>query len=114
MPKPLAWPALRHVGRISYGLYVYHWFVPAAFDHFRPGFTEVHGVLPKLEVAVLFTLVALVAAEASWWLVEKPILGLKDRLDRLLEGAPPAIAPAPAPAAIGDQLPAAAADSTPG
>ena len=102
---PLAWPALRHIGRISYGLYVYHWFVPPAFDRFLPGFADVHGAAPKLAVAALFTLIALVVAEASWWFVEKPILGLKDRLDRRVR----------TPAQAGeDQLPVAAADSVSG
>lgn len=105
---PLDWPALRHLGRISYGLYVYHWFAPPAFDRFWPGFSAAHGAGPKLGVAALFTAVTVMAAEASWWLVEKPVLGLKDRLDGLLRrrGAPPQTA-------ADDQLPAAA-DSTPG
>jgi len=106
---PLDWPVLRHIGRISYGLYVYHWFVPEAFDRFRPGLVDPHGAGPKLAAAAFFTLIALVVAEASWWLVEKPILGLKDRLD----GRSRPATVAPPPAAEG-QLPAAAADSTPG
>jgi peptidoglycan/LPS O-acetylase OafA/YrhL len=102
---PLDWLVLRHIGRISYGLYVYHWFVPEAFDRFRPGLVDPPGVLPKLAAAALFTLIALVLAEASWWLVERPILGLKDRLDGR----------ARTPAAGGeDQLPVAAADSLSG
>jgi peptidoglycan/LPS O-acetylase OafA/YrhL len=96
---PLDWPAVRHIGRISYGLYVYHWFVPPAFDRFWPGFTDLHGAAPKLTTAALFTLVTLAVAEASWWLVEKPILGLKGRLDGRTR--------TPAPAGE-DQLPAAA------
>ena len=107
---PLDWPALRHIGRISYGLYVYHWFVPPAFDRFLPGVADPHGVGPKLATAALFTVIALAVAEASWWLVEKPILGLKDRL-----GSPREPSPAPAPAtSAGDQLPVAAADSVSG
>jgi peptidoglycan/LPS O-acetylase OafA/YrhL len=104
---PLDWPVLRHIGRISYGLYVYHWFVPDAFERFRPEFVNPHGVLPKLASGALFALIALAAAEASWWLVEKPVLGLKDRLD--------ARAPAPAAEPTGDdQLPVAAVDSVSG
>jgi peptidoglycan/LPS O-acetylase OafA/YrhL len=103
---PLDWPVLRHVGRISYGLYVYHWFVPHAFDRFWPGITGVQGVLPKLAEAVVFVAVTFAVAEASWRLVEKPILGLKGRLDGWLRR--PAISPPAAPA----QLPDAAADST--
>jgi peptidoglycan/LPS O-acetylase OafA/YrhL len=100
---PLDWPALRHVGRISYGLYVYHWFVPPAFDRFWPGFTDVHGAGPKLLHAALFIAVTFAVAEASWWLVERPVLGLKGRLDGWLRQPPPASEP---------QLRAAAADST--
>jgi peptidoglycan/LPS O-acetylase OafA/YrhL len=102
---PLDWPALRHIGRISYGLYVYHWFVPPALDLIRPGISDPHGAAPKLAMAALLTLVTLAVAEASWWLVERPILGLKDRLDGRTR----------TPAAAGkDQRPVAAADSVSG
>jgi peptidoglycan/LPS O-acetylase OafA/YrhL len=108
---PLDWPVLRHVGRISYGLYVYHWFVPEVFERFRPDFVNPHGAAPKLAAAALFSLVSLTAAEISWQLVEKPILRLKDRLD----GRPRTPAGAMPPVVSSDgQLPAAAADSTPG
>jgi peptidoglycan/LPS O-acetylase OafA/YrhL len=106
---PLDWPFVRHIGRISYGLYVYHWFVPETFDHLWPDSTHVHGVAARLALAALFTLITLALAEASWWLVEKRFLGLKDRLDKLLR-APADVRPTPAEA----QLPAAAADSTSG
>lgn len=114
---PLDWPVMRHIGRISYGLYVYHWFVPEAFSHIRPQLIDPHGVVPKLISAALFTAIAVILAEASWWLVEKPILAQKDRLDRLVDrlGRKPAATVAPPAAAAAEaQLPAAAADSTPG
>jgi peptidoglycan/LPS O-acetylase OafA/YrhL len=107
---PLDWPVLRHIGRISYGLYVYHWFVPEAFSRFQPSLVNPQGVIPKLVSAALFTAIAVILAEASWRFVEKPILGLKDRLNGRVRR--PTVATSP-PAAEG-QLPAAAADSTSG
>ncbi|MGZ3274626.1 MAG: acyltransferase family protein [Caulobacteraceae bacterium] len=106
---PLDWPLARHVGRISYGLYVYHWFAPQALGRFGLGqLIDPPGAVPKLKSAALLTLLTFAAAEASWWCVEKPILRLKDRLDGWL--GPRTRGPVAAEA----QLPAAAADSTPG
>ena len=105
---PLDWPAVRHLGRISYGLYVYHYFIPQALDRALPGAANPPGVVPKLGTAAILTVATLAVAEASWWFIEKPILGLKRRLD-----TPGRTGPAPAVAADG-QLPATAADSTPG
>jgi peptidoglycan/LPS O-acetylase OafA/YrhL len=104
---PLDWPVLRHVGRISYGIYVYHFFAPQAFDKAWPGFSAVQGAGPKLAHAALFLAVTFAVAEASWWFVERPILGLKGRLDGWLRDPATSEGPAAEP-----QLPVAAADST--
>jgi peptidoglycan/LPS O-acetylase OafA/YrhL len=108
---PFDWPAVRHLGRISYGVYVYHYFVPWTLGLKWPVFADPHGPAQKLSTAVVSTLITLALAEASWRLVERPVLRLKDRLDGPGRTPAAAVAAAAAPEA---QLPAAAADSTSG
>ena len=64
----LGWAPLRHLGVISYGLYVYHYFVPLAI----PGFSGWFGLM-------FYTTVSLILAEASWWMVERPIKSLRNK-----------------------------------
>lgn len=69
-------PILIYLGKISYGMYVYHWFVP----HIVKYLTEIYGIsLPTNEWFQLgfFSLISIVIAIVSWHLLEKPILGLK-------------------------------------
>jgi peptidoglycan/LPS O-acetylase OafA/YrhL len=70
---PLRWRPLCYLGLISYGIYLYHYPIYWAFD----------GFAVKYEVSAwrgLWKFVAtLVVAVASWHLIERPILGLKDR-----------------------------------
>jgi peptidoglycan/LPS O-acetylase OafA/YrhL len=63
---------LRYVGRISYGVYVYHPFMPAlcAWLLTRLGWSSVPGPVSSF---VLFSLATLIVASASWFLLEKPL-----------------------------------------
>jgi len=46
---------VRHIGRISYGIYVYHLFVVEAFREAWPGFMQ-HTGLWRLPIFLLFEL----------------------------------------------------------
>lgn len=86
--KWLEWPPLRYLGKISYGMYIYHfaftWFASrivydawgVAFDAGKP-----------LVLLVTFTLTLLTAALSYRWL-EMPLLGLKDRYFGLKQTSP--------------------------
>ncbi len=73
----LDWKPIQYLGKISYGLYVYHypiiWFVARIRDL---GLSE--PVTNALTALIAFPLTLLVAS-ASYYLMEKPILNLKDR-----------------------------------
>jgi peptidoglycan/LPS O-acetylase OafA/YrhL len=71
----LSWPLLMSVGRISYGLYVYHGFTPYLLGRYVPGFMSMAA---PIRVAMLFTATALVAM-ASWRWLEQPFLRLKSQ-----------------------------------
>ncbi len=75
-------PLLRHIGRVSYGLYMYHFPVFVAVDKFLwhafpgdPGLVGPAHPLAKIAITYL-------AALASWKLVESPLLKLKDRFGK--------------------------------
>jgi peptidoglycan/LPS O-acetylase OafA/YrhL len=65
-------PPLRYVGRISYGLYLYHWPIFMLGEKWK-FHTPFHLYAVGL-VALIFVIAAL-----SYEFVEKPILRLKDR-----------------------------------
>lgn len=74
--RALRFPPSVYLGRISYGLYIYHYFVP---DIVRPllqrWHIEEHGVMP----VVIWSLATMSIASLSWFLFERPINALKNR-----------------------------------
>jgi peptidoglycan/LPS O-acetylase OafA/YrhL len=92
--RVLGWGPLVYLGRISYGLYVYHLFMPAI----RNAGLDALGVqLPRgVCVAIDFGLTIAVAA-LSWRLLERPINDLKRRFPYTQPRRQPQ-RPAPAPA----------------
>jgi peptidoglycan/LPS O-acetylase OafA/YrhL len=75
--KALSWRPLAYIGQISYGVYVYHPFVPRLQTFFLAG---IAGSLTTGYVgAVLATGLALGIASLSWFVLERPINGLKRR-----------------------------------
>ena len=67
---------LLYLGKISYGLYLYHNFIPEIYNIEFPEVLEP----VSLYFVQLFRLALLVLlATASWYLIEKPLLKLKDK-----------------------------------
>jgi peptidoglycan/LPS O-acetylase OafA/YrhL len=55
-----------YLGKISYGLYAYHYFMPYISEHIHLPFTRISYVIITAGLA-----------SASWFLLEKPISNLK-------------------------------------
>ncbi len=70
---PLRWHPLCYLGLISYGIYLYHYIIYWVYDGFR--FTWEDSIADGAAKIGLTLLVAVL----SWHLVERPILGLKER-----------------------------------
>lgn len=71
-------PVLCYLGTISYGLYLYHWIIYELMDtlfKFRWGYND------PWWLSVLKVVLSIVAAVASWHLIESPILRLKKYFD---------------------------------
>lgn len=72
----LRWKPLEFIGRISYGIYLYHWII----QRFTTLYLEKTGWQINAFVLVLAKIVlTIVIAYFSWIWIEKPILKLKDR-----------------------------------
>ena len=72
---PLRIRPLVYLGRISYGIYIYHYMVYWAFDGCGTKFDD----KAPWPLEVLKILATVVLASVSWHLIERPILGLKGR-----------------------------------
>ncbi|OQX77892.1 MAG: hypothetical protein B6D64_07615 [Bacteroidetes bacterium 4484_276] len=69
-------PIVLYIGKISYGLYIFHLFMNPLYF----GFIGYHIHLPvnsNFGYFILFFFINLALASASWFLIEKPIIGLK-------------------------------------
>ncbi|QHW00913.1 acyltransferase family protein [Spirosoma endbachense] len=90
---PMKWllenPVSQYMGKISYGLYLYHNFVFNVY-HTRPthftmrAWRRITDILPFLNSSYFFPFcfylsLTLLIATLSWYLVERPINNLKDR-----------------------------------
>jgi peptidoglycan/LPS O-acetylase OafA/YrhL len=73
----LEWPIVRHLGKISYGIFVYHLFVPAVIGTFSPYLYAAFGGPPSIMTFTVNTAGTLVIAELSWWLLERPLSKFK-------------------------------------
>jgi peptidoglycan/LPS O-acetylase OafA/YrhL len=71
----LSMPAILYLGRISYGLYVIHAFVPEAMR--LPQVQALTGELPRAAVSLIAPLLSIGLASLSWHFLERPIGRLK-------------------------------------
>ena len=73
----LEWPPLRYLGKISYGLYVYHF--PVIWFSIRVRDLGVVDPYAKPVIALISFIATLLVASLSYKYLEKPLLNLKDR-----------------------------------
>lgn len=78
----LGFAALRAIGRVSYGLYLWHHVVMFAVAR------ESAHIKPVMRFVIALGLTAAITC-ASWFLVERPFLRWKDRLEARSKAAPP-------------------------
>ena len=72
-------PIVVHIGKISYGLYLYHLFMPDLYNYLNSlGYFT--GNTDNFRYAFYFVACFLIA-EFSWFVVEKPILKLKSKFN---------------------------------
>jgi peptidoglycan/LPS O-acetylase OafA/YrhL len=69
-------PVVLYLGKISYGLYVFHLFMGPLYFNFLQQYIPL-PLNTDLEFFVLFFVLNLAMASLSWFLIEKPFVGLK-------------------------------------
>jgi peptidoglycan/LPS O-acetylase OafA/YrhL len=84
--SPLGHPALVHVGRTSYGLYVYHLPLLAAADLWFASDLHTLDGLSRFGFFIAWIAVVVLVAEISHRYLEKPFLRLKDRFSEKAPG----------------------------
>lgn len=67
-----------HLGKISYGIYFYHYFMPDVYNVMTDLYPTFFPAVSLLRIPFLFVS-AILFAEYSWHLIEKPILKLKEK-----------------------------------
>ena len=77
----LEWSPLRYLGKISYGLYVYH--LPIIWFAIRVRDFGVVDPFARPVIAVISFIATLLVASISYKLLEQPLLNLKDRFFNL-------------------------------
>ncbi|WP_108660159.1 acyltransferase family protein [Acuticoccus kandeliae] len=90
LARHLSHPALIHMGQISYGLYVWHYFVPQFTYTYIPNFHVLDEGALALVRTVIWVGLTFLLAELTWWLVERPLRAFRN----LPRG--PILTPAPA------------------
>lgn len=66
-----------HIGKISYGLYLYHFFMPDLYNYLNSlGLFTGNTVTFR---AAFYFIACLLIAEISWFLIERPVLKLKSK-----------------------------------
>ena len=74
----LQWKPIAYIGKISYGVYVYHPAVPGALSYLLVD-TAAANLNASWLGATLAAAVTVIVSSLSWFLIEKPISGLKER-----------------------------------
>ncbi|MBK9383291.1 MAG: acyltransferase [Planctomycetes bacterium] len=90
LARALAMPALRAIGRISYGMYVWHALAALVVRH---GLDRLGWDLGLFVSSTLWLFAVLLVASASYRWIEAPFLRWKDRIARRHPAAEIAIAP---------------------
>ena len=69
-----------HIGKISYGIYLYHFFMPDFYNQMSDFFPKIFYASSVIKLPFLF-LASLIFAQLSWMIIEKPILKLKGKFN---------------------------------
>ena len=77
-PRWLQWAWLRSLGKYSYGIYVWHWFLQQTMLAHAPAATKgMSGIRSAVTFLVIGIASSLVVGVFSYWIIEAPFLRLK-------------------------------------
>lgn len=67
-----------HIGKISYGIYLYHFFMPDFYNQMIDWFPQYFYIDSPFRILFLI-IFSIIFAEISWLIIEKPIMNLKSK-----------------------------------
>jgi peptidoglycan/LPS O-acetylase OafA/YrhL len=79
---------LRYIGKISYGIYIWHYFVGRALAGMDPMPFEQHSIGGRMALVAASFAASILIAQISWWAIEQPALRFKRRSEIFLRQAP--------------------------
>ncbi len=79
---------LRHIGKISYGIYIWHYFVGQAITRIDPVPFAQHSIGGRVALVVASFAASILVAQVSWMALERPVLRLKRRSETFLRPVP--------------------------
>ena len=74
-------PPLRHIGKISYGIYIWHYFVGQAISKMNAIPYFAHSFGWQMVIMLASFAVSMLVAQISWLAIEQPALRLKKRVE---------------------------------
>ncbi|MBH1991540.1 MAG: acyltransferase [Sphingomonadaceae bacterium] len=75
--RVLCWPPILYIGRISYGVYLYHLFILLAM--WKLDETAAFLAHHRMVMFLIGSAATIIVATASWYMIERPINALKRR-----------------------------------
>lgn len=75
---------LRHIGKISYGIYIWHYFVGRAVASMDPVPFEEHSIGGRIALIAASFAASILIAQISWLAIEQPALRFKRRSETFL------------------------------
>src|SRR5689334_19608758 len=76
--KVASFGPLRYIGRISYGIYVIHNYLPHILK--KPEVVAFNGELSRAQTGMIVIPLSFILPMPSWHLMQRPIQRLKDRI----------------------------------
>jgi len=81
IPSSVDIAPMRFLGKISYGLYMYHWIIISMILHYFPMFHE-NTILSNVTLYISVLGATIIISTISYYLMEQRLLKLKDKFNR--------------------------------
>lgn len=81
IPKNIDIPPLKFLGKISYGLYMYHWIIISMILHYFSEFFHRNTMTTNVVLYVFVFGATIIISSASYYLIELRLLNLKDKFN---------------------------------
>ena len=71
--------AVMHLGKISYGIYLFHFFMPDLYNYTSEHFKFIEGITWFKKIFLFLS--SIIIAQLSWTIIEAPVVRLKKKIN---------------------------------